>query len=89
MSLNLSSYGRKLIIISLHKLVSELTPYERRELRDVLNRETHQKDFISYLPLELVHIVLQYVDVSELISLRRVCPVGNVCVGLPAAQLLT
>jgi len=37
-----------------------------------LNQETHQTDIISFLPLELVHIVLQYLDVLELFSLRRV-----------------
>ena len=60
-------------LASLHDLVSELSPYERRELRDVLNQETHQRDFVSSLPLELVHVILQYLDVSELFSLRRVC----------------
>lgn len=78
----------KLIITSLHHLVVELSPYERRALRDVLNLETHQKDFISSLPLELVHIVLQYLDVSELFSLRRVCLIRAHVRKLSATQCL-
>lgn len=69
------SIGRKgrLILTSLHALVHELTPYECREFRDVLNQETYQKDIVVSLPLELLILVLRHVDVSELFSWQRVC----------------
>jgi len=62
-----------LIAASLYALVPELSPYECRELRDVLNQEAYQKDIITCLPLELLDLILRHLDVSELFNFQRVC----------------
>ena len=77
MSPDISYFWRKLMMGSLRALVPELTSYERREVRDVLNQDTYQMDIITSLPLELVLIIFQHLDLWELFSLQRVCLMQN------------
>lgn len=57
----------------LNEILDNLSPYEIREVKRRFETMTFQYDLLGKLPLELVVMLVKYLDLADLVLLRRVC----------------
>ena len=56
----------------MHAILKHLTPFEWMEHRDQFRGRAFYKDILTSLPVELVLLISQNLDVHETVTLRRV-----------------
>lgn len=54
-------------------ILDKLSPHEIREVKSRLEPITFQCDLLDKLPIELVAMLAKYLDLVDLVLLRRVC----------------
>ena len=57
----------------LNEIIDNLGPYEIREVKSRLEPMTFQLDLLDKLPIELVAMLVEYLDLADLVILQRVC----------------
>lgn len=57
----------------LNEILDNLSPHEIREVKSRFETMTFQCDLLGKLPFELVAMLVKYLDLADLVLLRRVC----------------
>ncbi|CAI7643294.1 unnamed protein product [Penicillium viridicatum] len=68
---------------ALNEILDNLSPYEIREVKSRFETMTFQCDLLGKLPLELVAMLVKYLDLADLVLLRRVSKRWHVLLSSP------
>lgn len=56
-----------------HRILDLLNPHEWRDVQKRINQRSFQKDILAESPPEIAVQIAQYLDLSDLFILQRVC----------------